>query len=190
MAVTRRLFIASENFGSERPVKEWEVFDLIAGPHVDHVGNPQSLKRFEDNTFEEIYASHVLEHISYRKPLMDCLKEWRRVLKPGGVLHVAVPDMWALCQLFLRDDLSDEERLFVMRLLFGGQVTSADVHLVGLWERMLEIYLAAAGFVDIERLEHMPYGLKDASAFEFKGVLTSLNMRAKKADQDASKTNS
>ncbi len=43
----------------------WEVFSIEDGPHVDHIGNAKDLSRFDNNTFIEIYASHVLEHFDY-----------------------------------------------------------------------------------------------------------------------------
>jgi ubiquinone/menaquinone biosynthesis C-methylase UbiE len=39
-----------------------------------------------------IYASHVLEHLTMNDS-RKALKEWLRVLKPGGYLDVAVPDI-------------------------------------------------------------------------------------------------
>lgn len=45
---------------------------------------------FEDDSADEIYASHVLEHLPYDS---KALQEWLRVLKPGGMLTVVVPDI-------------------------------------------------------------------------------------------------
>ena len=38
-----------------------------------------------------IYMSHVLEHVGHRS-VVSVLKEMRRILKPGGVLRISVPD--------------------------------------------------------------------------------------------------
>lgn len=43
---------------------------------------------YPDNTFDRLVATHVLEHI-YKPHLV--LKEWRRVLKPGGVISILIP---------------------------------------------------------------------------------------------------
>jgi ubiquinone/menaquinone biosynthesis C-methylase UbiE len=43
---------------------------------------------YPDNIFDRLIASHVLEHI-YQPHL--ALKEWMRVLKPGGVLSILIP---------------------------------------------------------------------------------------------------
>ena len=43
---------------------------------------------FDDNTFDFIEASHIIEHLD--KPF-DVMRELHRILKPGGVLHMKVP---------------------------------------------------------------------------------------------------
>lgn len=43
---------------------------------------------YPDNSFDRVIASHVLEHI-YHPHL--ALKEWIRVLKPGGTLSILIP---------------------------------------------------------------------------------------------------
>ena len=43
---------------------------------------------YEDNCFDRLIAAHVLEHM-YSPHLV--LKEWVRVLKPGGTLSVLIP---------------------------------------------------------------------------------------------------
>jgi len=40
-----------------------------------------------DSTYDLIYASHVIEHIPWWKTI-DTLKEWARILKPGGQLEI------------------------------------------------------------------------------------------------------
>jgi SAM-dependent methyltransferase len=46
---------------------------------------------FKDNEFDFLYASHVLEHFSNT---IEVLKEWLRVVKPGGYVYFAVPDFF------------------------------------------------------------------------------------------------
>jgi SAM-dependent methyltransferase len=48
--------------------------------------------RFEDASFEAVYASHLLEHL-HTDVAEHCLRETYRVLAPGGVLRLAVPDL-------------------------------------------------------------------------------------------------
>ena len=77
----RRLHI-----GGKQKRDGWEILDVNPGPLVDHLGNAIDLSQFADGTFAEIYASHVLEHFDYKEALVAALREWNRVLAPGGVL--------------------------------------------------------------------------------------------------------
>ncbi len=50
---------------------------------------------FEDNSFDVIYCSHVLEHVPHD---ITAMKEFRRILKPGG---------WAMLQVPLDNNLAE-----------------------------------------------------------------------------------
>ena len=43
-----------------------------------------------------VFCAHVLEHLDYPEGVRDLLVEARRVLRPGGVLRLIVPDMQEL----------------------------------------------------------------------------------------------
>lgn len=55
---------------------------------------------FPDNDFDVVYHSNVLEHIR-RDDALPFMRECFRVLKPGGILRVAVPDLERICKLYL-----------------------------------------------------------------------------------------
>ncbi len=55
---------------------------------------------FESGTVDAVYASHVLEHLD-REEGLGLLQECRRVLKPGGILRIVVPDLEDLCRFYL-----------------------------------------------------------------------------------------
>jgi len=46
---------------------------------------------FEDESFEEIEASHIMEHCQLNEDFIHTMKEFRRVLKVGGTLYIEVP---------------------------------------------------------------------------------------------------
>jgi SAM-dependent methyltransferase len=56
---------------------------------------------FSDNTFDEIHAYEVLEHLGEQGDYYGFFKEWFeywRILKPGGLFHATVPSFgspWA-----------------------------------------------------------------------------------------------
>jgi predicted SAM-dependent methyltransferase len=158
----------------------WEVLNANPAPYVDHVCNANDLSHFAANTFDAIYASHVVEHLDYKDELKATLAGWHRVLAPGGKIYVSVPDMDSLAGLLLdKARLSVDDRFQVMRMLFGGHIDRYDYHVVGLNEEFLGYFLNVSGYVNIQRVQG--FGLfEDASTMAFKGVPISLNMRAEK----------
>ena len=63
--------------------------------HDLHQGIP-----FPNDLFDAVYHSHLLEHFT-RKEGARLIQECLRVLKPEGVLRVAVPDLEGICRLYL-----------------------------------------------------------------------------------------
>lgn len=79
---------------------DWINLDIVArGPGViEHdlsCGIP-----LPDASCGVVYHSAVLEHLR-RNDAAGFLAECRRVLRPGGVLRVAVPDLETICRLYL-----------------------------------------------------------------------------------------
>ncbi len=55
---------------------------------------------FPEGSFDVVYHSHLLEHLE--RPVAETfLKECHRVLRPRGVLRVAVPDLEEIARLYL-----------------------------------------------------------------------------------------
>ena len=125
------------------------------GPSVDHVSDAGDLACFSDDTFAQVYASHVLEHFDYMGTMLAALKEWKRVMVPGGTLYVSVPDLDVLARLFLdRELLSYQDRFMAMRMIFGGHIDKSDYHLVGLNQEFLTDVLRIAGFTGDAKSRH------------------------------------
>jgi len=72
---------------------------------ADIQADASDMHMIEDDSVDEIRAFHILEHFrggnNYEPHLsnplnpntvFDALREWRRVLKPGGLLFITVPD--------------------------------------------------------------------------------------------------
>ena len=55
---------------------------------------------FSDNSFDVVYHSHVLEHLS-KSEAEPFLKECYRVIRPQGVLRVVVPDLEDIARMYL-----------------------------------------------------------------------------------------
>lgn len=70
----------------------WINIDFIRTPAVDlwwNIGWPVPLK---DDSCQYIFHEHVLEHFELRRGL-ELLRECHRLLRPGGILRVAMPSL-------------------------------------------------------------------------------------------------
>lgn len=79
---------------------KWCNVDLVAqSPEVIEYDIRKGLP-FDDNSFEAVYHSHILEHLTPEqgKALMA---ECQRVLAPGGVMRIVVPDLEQIASLYL-----------------------------------------------------------------------------------------
>jgi predicted SAM-dependent methyltransferase len=73
--------------------------DQVAFPHVDHVQDIRFLKNIPDGAASLLYACQVIEYFD-REEVVGVLAEWRRVLAPGGVLRLSVPNFAMLVKLY------------------------------------------------------------------------------------------
>jgi predicted SAM-dependent methyltransferase len=79
--------------GEDRIGDDWRTVDTTLRPGVVDVVCEWGTDRlpFDDEKFSLVYASHVLEHVPWHKTLF-ALADVHRVLAPGGVLEVHVPN--------------------------------------------------------------------------------------------------
>lgn len=157
----------------------WTVLDIAPGPHVDIVGDCADLSALAEASCAEIYASHVLEHLAYDGEVQRALAGFHRILVPGGLLRISVPDMEVLCRLFLLPGMDFAHRYRVMRSLFGGRTSPHDVHYTGMFFEYLGGALHGAGFREIWRVAEFGE-FNDASSLKCGNVPISLNVRAVK----------
>ncbi|OHC67721.1 MAG: hypothetical protein A3H93_18825 [Rhodocyclales bacterium RIFCSPLOWO2_02_FULL_63_24] len=166
------------NFGGRETRDGWKIVDAQAGPHVDFVADLRNLDQFPSGSCQEIYASHVLEHLNQRE-VVPALRGLHRLLVAGGRLYLAVPDLGKIAWLLCKPEIGSDESFELMRMLFGGQTDSSDFNYIGFCRDFMGDYLAAAGFQDIEPVES--FGLfADASEASFAGTRISLNLLVRK----------
>lgn len=80
--------------------KDWVNLDKHPiNPHIQKYDIQHGIP-FPDNSFDVIYHSHLLEHL-LRENALAFTNECFRVLKPGGVLRVVVPDLEQISRLYL-----------------------------------------------------------------------------------------
>lgn len=117
---------------------------------------------YEDGTVDEVYASHVLEHFSfYETPAI--LAEFVRVLKPHGVLRIAVPDAAKIAREVVKcDETGDTIALHeAAMVVYGAHSDATDIHHNHFTERSLREAMNAAGIGMVTRFE--PFVTDDCS---------------------------
>lgn len=158
--------------------------DLVAYEHIDYLHSIDDLSMFEKNSIDLIYNCHVLEHF-HRFKVNKVLAEWYRVLKPGGILRISVPDFEALCELYLeRKDLS-----LVIGPIMGGQTYLYNIHYNIFDFNTLKKILEDIGFKDIKKYDWRETEHSDIDDYsqayyphmdKENGKLLSLNLEATK----------
>lgn len=156
-------------------VDGFKTVDLRDG--ADYQRDASDLSIFEDASVDTVYASNILEHWSLNKTV-DVLKEWHRVLKPGGWLYVSVPDFHRAVEMYQKHGLTPWLRYH----LWGDQKHELNYHYTCFTLATLSKDLSDAGFRDIKRMKEWPFKVKDGSqnidTLEHK--LISLNVGAQK----------
>lgn len=137
---------------------------------------------FGDGGVDGVYASHFLEHLSYWDAeafLGDC----RRVLRPGGMLRIIVPDLQAIAGEYLQatscgraEGAADrflealaccpvtDNRMWLIRRLRAWK--QFNVHKWMYDETSLCACIRAAGFTDVHRRGYMESDMKPVLTVE------------------------
>lgn len=124
--------------------------DGIDRPHVHFIQSLTQLKRFQDDQVAFIYTSHTLEHFP-RSQTISILKEWFRVLTPGGKLCVSVPDFDRILELYHHSNSNAD---FILPPLFGGQDYPFNFHFTTFNRASLFQAFRDAGFSEVDTWKH------------------------------------
>lgn len=152
-----------------RRIEGFETVNVVWGKDVDYIADAARELPFPDSIFSLVYASHVLEHIPWFR-IEDALKEWVRVIEPGGHIELWLPDGLKLCQFIIdiesgleREEWLDDWRPFNAeanpykwangRLLYGVRSDYPSWHTAIVTPSFLASLLGQAGLVDIESMD-------------------------------------
>lgn len=133
---------------------------------------------YKGNTFDLVYASHLLEHFP-RDQTLSVIKEWTRVLKQEGILRISVPDINALIKIYQQtNDLSQ-----IIGPLYGHQDYRYNYHYTIFDYTTLKQLMEKAGLTAIHPWDYrrtIHSDVWDYSQAETKGILISLNIEGRK----------
>jgi len=164
------------HLGGKEAKPGWKIVNIQPGPGVDLLGDVRDMSHFSDQSVDEIYASHVLEHIG-QQAMLPTLQGLHRILKPGGELRISVPDIEVLSRVVADASAAMDKRYLAMRMMFGGQVDEHDYHYFGWTWDFMRLFLGQAGFSRLQRVQD--FGLfRDASSLKPWGFPISLNVVA------------
>lgn len=151
--------------------------------HIHHVQRIDKLGAFADNSVALIYTSHCLEHVSHRQ-VLDVLKEWHRVLRPGGIVRISVPDFDLLVDTYLDNS---RDMLSMLLPLMGGQDYAFNFHYSCFNRAELSRLLLLAGFQSPQPWQHgsehytsLPDWSGQSITYNGKQYPVSLNLEAVK----------
>lgn len=121
---------------------------------------------FADGVFDYIYSEHMIEHISWHDGLC-MLRECKRVLRPGGTIRIATPDLRVLVGLYNGDPMSERyvhwitDRSAILRQMPSYKTGFVINNAFRDWGHqfvydgeVLEMTLSEAGFVNITRCSY------------------------------------
>jgi glycosyltransferase involved in cell wall biosynthesis len=110
---------------------------------------------YPDNSVDEIKAFHIIEHFDFFE-IQKVLKEWHRVLKPGGRLWMETPDFLESCRSFVEGNPAmniEDWRVLLYNHFFAHAWIPGQTHKFLFTETQLRTNLEWAGFKKINRQE-------------------------------------
>jgi len=149
----------------------WEEIRLDIDPNVKpNIVASITAIPLEDNSVDGLFSSHNLEHL-YAHEVSVALKEFLRVLRPGTTMILKVPDVRAVAEKIVSDDLdhvlytSPSGPIMCEDVLYGFGVPVASgngfyAHKTGFSQGTMQKRLTEAGFEVIGVVTGYPYELQ------------------------------
>jgi len=117
---------------------------------------------FADDSVDFIYSSHFFEHL-YKRDAINLLKECHRVLKPGGVIRITVPD---LAHAFSLYQSGRKDETLMQYFFVDDDESSLARHKYMYDDELLREALSTAGFRDTTRRAYREGATPDLDALD------------------------
>jgi len=112
---------------------------------VDVVADARQLP-FINESFDHVYSSHLIEHVSHQE-VKSVLTEWTRCLKKGGIFEIRCPDLRARALLFFLNPSWQN-----VRNIYGAQDHAGNNHKCGFSSGLLKDLLESCGIKNVKRI--------------------------------------
>jgi SAM-dependent methyltransferase len=151
-----------------------DVVEARAGMRPDVICDLHDLAPFDDASAEEILSVHVVEHF-WRWEIADVLREWVRVLQPGGRMIVECPNILSACRTFIENPgeyAHQDQRGQRTMWVFYGDPHWKDplmIHRWGYTPESLQALMTEAGLRDV-RQEPAQFKLREPRDMRVVGV--------------------
>lgn len=153
--------------GGENPLEGYDSLDRIGTNNLTYKFDIE--KEFpwpiESNKYNEVIAIHVLEHFNLNKANL-IFKEVYRILKPGGIFKVHVPNGEVICNAYL----SKKDKTICIFPMYGGETQVEEqyafAHKILYDEYMLSKIFENSGFKQIENFSNSIIDRHDMFWFE------------------------
>ncbi|MEJ7820907.1 MAG: methyltransferase domain-containing protein [Chitinophagaceae bacterium] len=147
--------------------EDWVNVDMVSNSPYVIATNLLSGIPFEDNQFDVVYHSQVLEHIP-KQEAASFIKECFRVLKPRGIIRVVVPDLENITREYLRllnanwkeyDELNDANYEWILLELYDQTIRNKKGGMMG--EYLQQQNVINEEYV-VERIGHIGSAIRNA----------------------------
>jgi len=130
--------------------------DINPGVNPDIVASITEMAIVRSDSVDAVWSSHNIEHL-YPHEVPLALREFYRVLKPGGFLLITMPDLQEVAKLIAQDKMEETAYespagpIAPIDILYGFRPSMAQgnifmAHHTGFTATSLKRYLARAGF--------------------------------------------
>jgi predicted SAM-dependent methyltransferase len=123
------------------PVNDWVHLDGDAGPNIDIVTDFGNIP-LDDNSVDEIWIGDVIEHVPVWRQT-EVLAEWRRILKPHGILGGTTPNLEYNIQQYVKKEIDPN---WLLQNLYGDRAGPPHQHYILFTMQTLNTLLTGHGF--------------------------------------------
>lgn len=144
--------------------------------NADILADAVSLPFIDNDSVDVIESYHLIEHLGHKKAL-NALKEWYRILKPGGICIIETPNLGPTLESFCRLKTNSGEISgdfgpgSIYETIYGGQQDVGNYHLACFTLSTIMTLIKAGGFKEFKIRRELPiHGIEYGSEWNLRLV--------------------